>query len=195
MAKKKDDTFDDIFGGDLPVDDMEDVYILDLDYITNESNTIATSIISSILRLYNNKDFVEDHPDFKKRIDTEIESLKRMYKMAKTNEEIHDHLAQSIAKNPGNASLYMALTKVQDKIIQLDENIKKIMDGLNKICSNYQMELNFEATKKESGEEAVHGDSGLVTRGNKQFIDMMNAETDDWFQSGLLDAHYIGNKN
>lgn len=195
MAKKKDDTFDDIFGGDLPVDDMEDVYTLDLDYITNESNTIATSIISSILRLYNNKDFVEDHPDFKKRIDTEIESLKRMYKMAKTNEEIHDHLAQSIAKNPGNASLYMALTKVQDKIIQLDENIKKIMDGLNKICSNYQMELNFEATKKESGEEAVHDDSGLVTRGNKQFIDIMNAETDDWFQSDLLDLNYIGNKN
>ena len=181
MAKKKNnDPFglDDLFGDAPQTDNMEDIYTLDMDLISNESNIMASSLISSLLRLYNNKTFVDEHPDFKKRIDTEIESLKRMYKLIKTDEEVHDHLAQSIAKNPGNASLYMSLTKLQEKIIQLDDSIKKTLDGLNKLCQNFQMELNFEATRKEADPENTHDETGIVTRGNKVFIDMMNAEED-----------------
>lgn len=192
MAKKlnKEDNYtpkdlmDELFGGgDLPTDDMEDVYTIDTDLINKESNIMATSLISSVLRLYNNKDFVDEHPDFKKRIDTEIESLKRMYKMIKTDEIVHDHLVQAISKNPGNASLYMSMTKLQEKISSLDGDIKRILDGLNKICANYQMELNFEQTRKAAEDESLYDETGVVTRGNKAFIDLMNAdlEEDDGF--------------
>ena len=181
MARKKNsesyapkDLIDDLFGGeDLPTDGMEDVYTIDTDLITNESNIMATSLISSVLRLYNNKEFVDEHPDFKKRIDTEIESLKRMYKMIKTDEIVHDHLVQAISKNPGNASLYMSMTKLQEKISSLDGDIKRVLDGLNKICANYQMELNFEQTRKTSDEESSIDETGVVTRGGKAFVDMM----------------------
>ena len=188
MAKKlnKEDNYtpkdlmDELFGGgDLPTDDMEDVYTIDTDLINKESNIMATSLISSVLRLYNNKDFVDEHPDFKKRIDTEIESLKRMYKMIKTDEIVHDHLVQAISKNPGNASLYMSMTKLQEKISSLDGDIKRILDGLNKICANYQMELNFEQTRKAAEEESSYDETGVVTRGNKAFIDLMNADLED----------------
>lgn len=174
------DLMDELFGGnesDLPIDG-EDVYTIDMDLITKESNIMATSLISSVLRLYNNKEFVDEHPDFKKRIDTEIESLKRMYKMIKTDEEVHDHLVKAVSKSPGNASLYMSMIKLQEKITSLDGDIKRILDGLNKICNNYQMELNFEATKKGMDEETSYDETGVVTRGNKAFIDMMNAEKD-----------------
>lgn len=174
------DLMDELFGGnesDLPIDG-EDVYTIDMDLITKESNIMATSLISSVLRLYNNKEFVDEHPDFKKRIDTEIESLKRMYKMIKTDEEVHDHLVKAVSKSPGNASLYMSMIKLQEKITSLDGDIKRILDGLNKICNNYQMELNFEATKKGLDEETSYDETGVVTRGNKAFIDMMNAEKD-----------------
>jgi len=174
------DLMEGLFGdGGLPVDGMEDVYTIDTDLIANESNIMATSLISSVLRLYNNKDFVDEHPDFKKRIDTEIESLKRMYKMIKTDEIVHDHLVQAISKNPGNASLYMSMTKLQEKISSLDGDIKRILDGLNKICNNYQMELNFEQTRKASENENSYDETGVVTRGNKAFIDMMNDDMDD----------------
>lgn len=188
MAKKlnKEDNYtpknlmDELFGGgDLPTDDMEDVYTIDTDLINKESNIMATSLISSVLRLYNNKDFVDEHPDFKKRIDTEIESLKRMYKMIKTDEIVHDHLVQAISKNPGNASLYMSMTKLQEKISSLDGDIKRILDGLNKICANYQMELNFEQTRKAAEDESSYDETGVVTRGNKAFIDLMNADLED----------------
>lgn len=188
MAKKlnKEDNYtpkdlmDELFGsGELPTDGMEDVYTIDTDLIAKESNIMATSLISSVLRLYNNKEFVDEHPDFKKRIDTEIESLKRMYKMIKTDEIVHDHLVQAISKNPGNASLYMSMTKLQEKISSLDGDIKRILDGLNKICANYQMELNFEQTRKASDDESSIDETGVVTRGNKAFIDMMNASMPD----------------
>lgn len=184
MAKKSNytpkDLMDDLFGGDdLPIDGVEDVYTIDTDLINKESNIMATSLISSVLRLYNNKDFVDEHPDFKKRIDTEIESLKRMYKMIKTDEIVHDHLVQAISKNPGNASLYMSMTKLQEKISSLDGDIKRILDGLNKICSNYQMELNFEQTRKSAEDESSYDGTGVVTRGNKAFIDLMNADLED----------------
>ena len=158
---------------------MEEVYTIDTDLIAKESNIMATSLISSVLRLYNNKDFVDEHPDFKKRIDTEIESLKRMYKMIKTDEIVHDHLVQAISKNPGNASLYMSMTKLQEKISSLDGDIKRILDGLNKICANYQMELNFEQTRKAAEDESSYDETGVVTRGNKAFVDLMNADLDD----------------
>ena len=172
MTKKNEytpkDLMDDIFGGgDLPMDDMEDVYTIDTDLINKESNIMATSLISSVLRLYNNKEFVDEHPDFKKRIDTEIESLKRMYKMIKTDEIVHDHLVQAISKNPGNASLYMSMTKLQEKISSLDGDIKRILDGLNKICANYQMELNFEQTWKASDDESSYDETGIITRGGQ----------------------------
>ena len=174
------DLMDELFGGeDLPIDGMEEVYTIDTDLIAKESNIMATSLISSVLRLYNNKDFVDEHPDFKKRIDTEIESLKRMYKMIKTDEIVHDHLVQAISKNPGNASLYMSMTKLQEKISSLDGDIKRILDGLNKICANYQMELNFEQTRKAAEDESSYDETGVVTRGNKAFVDLMNADLDD----------------
>ena len=182
MAKKGEytpkDLMDDIFGGDdLPMDDMEDVYTIDTDLINKESNIMATSLISSVLRLYNNKEFVDEHPDFKKRIDTEIESLKRMYKMIKTDEIVHDHLVQAISKNPGNASLYMSMTKLQEKISSLDGDIKRILDGLNKICANYQMELNFAPTRKASDDESAYDETGVITRGGKAFVDMMKGDS------------------
>lgn len=171
------DMLSDLFGGeDLPIDGQaEDFYVLDMDEIGRDANIMATSMISSVLRLYNNKDFVEEHPDFKKRIDTEIESLKKLYKMAQTNEIVHDHLAQAISKNSSNASLYMALDKVQARIMTVDHSIREILDGLNKICNNYQMELNFEAVKKGDDPD----EDGMAVRGGKAFIDMMNMPDDD----------------
>lgn len=171
------DMLSDLFGGeDLPIDGQaEDFYVLDMDEIGRDANIMATSMISSVLRLYNNKDFVEEHPDFKKRIDTEIESLKKLYKMAQTNEIVHDHLAQAISKNSSNASLYMALDKVQARIMTVDHSIREILDGLNKICNNYQMELNFEAVKKGNDPD----EDGMAVRGGKAFIDMMNMPDED----------------
>lgn len=159
----------------LPIDEMEDVYEIDVLSIGNEAHIMATSNIQNLLRCYNSKEFVEEHPDFKRRIDTEIEGLRKLFKMAKIDEVIHDHLIQSIAKNPGNASLYMSHVKLQEKILAIDKEIRERVANFNKIISSYQLELNFNETKTPEGDSntAELEDGAVMSRGSKAFIEQM----------------------
>lgn len=160
------------------IDDIEDVYEVDIDLIGQDATTLAASNIQNLLRLYNNKEFTDEHPDFKRRIDTEIESLRKLYKMAKVNEQVHDHLVQSIAKNPGNASLYMALDRMQGKILLVDKQIRDQIGSFNKIITGYQMELNFQSDNgldNSDSQTSEMSDGSVMSRGNKAFIEEMKA--------------------
>jgi hypothetical protein len=147
------------------LDGLEDVYTIEMDDINQEANVIAKNKISNLLVLYDNSDFVNAHPEFKKRIDTEIESLRRLLKMAKTNEIIHDNLAKAISHNPSNASLYMALTKLQANIMSIQTQINELMEGFNKLCKAYQTEINFEPENQSEEKQQKN-----VFRGSKAFI-------------------------
>lgn len=163
----------------IPVDGLENIYELDLDIIGQDANTMASSSIQNLLRCYNSKEFVEEHPDFKRRIDTEIEGLRKLYKMAKIDEEIHDHLCTAISKNPSNASLYMVQVRVQDKILTIDKEIRERIAGFNKIISGYQLELNFSETRIPDTDVSTTtelDDGAVLSRGSKAFIEQMNQE-------------------
>lgn len=159
------------------VDDMEDVYDIDIDLITKDADTLAASNVQNLLRLYNNKEFADTHPDFKRRIDTEIESLRKLYKMAKVNDYVHDHLVKSIAKSPDNASLYLALDRMQGKILAVDKQIRDQIASFNKIITAYQMELNFAMDNEISNNNTTTNldDGSIMTRGSKSFVEQMKA--------------------
>jgi hypothetical protein len=168
---------------DLNIDDMEDVYEVDVELIDKEANTLASSNVQNLVRLYNNKEFVEEHPDFRKRIDTEIESLRKLYKMAKIDEQVHDHLVTAISKNPGNASLYKALDYLQSKMLSIDKQIRDQIAGFNKIISGYQLELNFAETDRATSDDgstvSEREDGSVISRGSKAFIESMKANTEN----------------
>jgi len=170
------DLFEDIPAG-ISVDDAEDVYTIDIDLISQDAGTLAASNIQNLLRLYNNKEFCDEHPDFKRRIDTEIESLRKLYKMARVDEEVHDHLVTAISNHPGNASLYKSLDSIQGKILSIDKQIRDQINDFNKIITAFQMELNFGATDSQPGatpEQTTELEDGSVlSRGNKAFIEQM----------------------
>lgn len=162
----------------LEVDDLEDVYEIDIDLIAKDANTLAASNVQNLLRLYNNKQFTDEHPDFKRRIDTEIESLRKLYKMAKVNEEVHDHLVHAIAKKPSNASLYMSLDRVQGKILAIDAKIREQIATFNKIITGFQMELNFAQDNDLTGDPNQSSeleDGSVLSRGGKAFVEQMKA--------------------
>ena len=174
--KYMNDLFSDAKQLGVPVDDMEDVYEVDIDLITKDASTLAASNVQNLLRLYNNKQFTDEHPDFKRRIDTEIESLRKLYKMASVNEQVHDHLVTSISKNPGNASLYMALDRIQGKMLSVDKQIRDQISNFNKIITGYQMELNFAENDRSSdgdGTTTEREDGSIISRGRKAFIEEM----------------------
>lgn len=151
------------------LDGLEDVYDIDIVNINDEAKRTANSRINNLLQLYNNEAFIEAHPEFKKRIDTEIETLRRLIKMAQTNEIIHDNLAKAISHNPNNASLYMALTRLQSNIMSIQTQIHEVMEGFNKMCKTYQTEINFEPETNSEEQEV----SSNVHRGRKSFITEM----------------------
>ena len=157
------------------LDDLEDVYEIDIDNIGGDANTLAASNVQNLLRLYNNKEFTDEHPDFKRRIDTEIESLRMLYKMKKINEVVHDHLIISITKHPGNASLYKALDSIQGRMLSVDGKIRDQIANFNKIITSYQMELNFAQDNDLGGDSSTAelDDGSVMSRGNKAFIEQM----------------------
>ena len=177
----------------VDLDDLEDVYNIDIDVIGKDANTLAASNIQNLLRLYNNKEFTDEHPDFKRRIDTEIESLRMLYKMKHINEEVHDHLVNSIAKHPGNASLYMALDRMQGKMLSIDKQIREQIADFNKIITGYQMELNFARDNDldKGGNTSELEDGSVMSRGNKSFIEQMRADYEQETSDNSLDPENL----
>lgn len=177
----------------VDLDDLEDVYNIDIDDIGKTANTLAASNIQNLLRLYNNKEFTDEHPDFKRRIDTEIESLRMLYKMRHINEEVHDHLVNSIAKHPGNASLYMALDRMQGKMLSIDKQIRAQIADFNNIITGYQMELNFARDNdlNKGGNTSEFEDGSVMSRGNKSFIEQMRADDEPETSNNSLDPENL----
>ena len=161
-------------GIDMPkIDDMPLIEI-DLDGIDNESKSAAADLVENISKLYCDENFLKQHPSFKKRIDNELESLRVLIKMRKTDEVAHDFLLKAIQGNSGNASLYKSLTEVQKTILSITTKMSEVITGLNTILKGYQLEINFEKEEKEA-EEATSNplEGSSINRGSKDFIKQM----------------------
>lgn len=162
---------------DVSIDGMQLVDI-PIDDISDEAAQEAALLIENLSKFYYDEDFMRNHPSFKKRVDTDLESLRILFKMRKSDEVAHDLLLNAIAGNSGNASLYRSLTEIQKTIISITTKICDIITGLNNLMKGYQLELNFdqdENIEEGSGEEKESTD---VTRcrGSKDFIKKMNEE-------------------
>lgn len=146
---------------------------IDLDGINESAKIDAISLIDNLSKLYYDEDFMKRNPTFKKRVDTDLESLRILFKMRKTDEEAHDILIKAIAGNSSNASLYKSLSEMQKTIISITTKICDIIDGLNNLMKGYQTELiNKEEETDELDEDNF--DPTSTCRGTKLFIEQMN---------------------
>lgn len=160
--------------------DGVNVVDIDIDNINESSERSAQELVENLSKFYYNEDFMKRNPSFKKRVDADIESLRVLIKMRKTDEMAHDILIQAISGNSSNASLYRSLSEIQKTIISITTKMNEIITSLNNMMKGYQLELNFEETenKEESQEESSSTNS--AHRGSKQFIEsMMFADQDE----------------
>lgn len=164
---KIDGLFDDFPANDIL--DAEELVNIDIDEITEESNKDALELIGNIEKYYYDEDFMKNNPKLKKRIDSELESLRILLKMRKSDEVTHDVLIKAISKNSSNASLYRSLTEIQKTIISITTKISEIITDLNNLLKNYQLEINFKDEDNENDidpHKAIHN----ASRGTKDFI-------------------------
>ena len=176
----------DIFDDDINLEgivDAEEIVNIDIDGIDDNSIIDARAMVENLSKFYYDEEFMKANPSLKKRIDSELESLRILIKMRKSDEKTHDILLKAIAKNSSNASLYRALTEVQKATLSITKQINDIVNGLNGLLKNYQLEIQWKdetAESKDDNEEDVE-EIKDIHKGTKAFIEQMNQDEDDLF--------------
>lgn len=151
--------------------DAEPILDINMDEIGAEAVEDATALVSNLSKFYYNEEFMANNPTFKKRVDSELESLRVLIKMRKSDEIAHDNLMKAIANNSSNASLYRSLAEIQKTILSITSKMGDIITGLNNMMKNYQLELNFSEQETADPDISLSNDTH---RGSKDFINMMN---------------------
>lgn len=168
LFEKNNPQLDDL---NLPIDGV-DMIDIDTDALDKESQAAAEDMIANLSKLCGDEEFIKNNPAFKKRVDAELESMRILIKMRKSDEVAHDLLLKAIGGNSGNASLYRALSEIQKTILAVTTKITDIINGLNTLMKGYQLELDFKENAESDEEEKV--DSKATFRGSKDFIKAMN---------------------
>ena len=160
--------------------DIDGMQLVDIDFdgIEESAKADAVALIENLEKFYYNDDFMKQHPTFKKRIDADLESLRILFKMRKSDETAHDLIMKAIQGNSGNASLYKSLSEMQKTIISITTKIGDIVTTLNTLMKGFQLELEFDNQQEDGDEQPAETTSIRTTRGSKEFIERMNREQD-----------------
>lgn len=159
---------------DGTIDGLEIVNI-PIEDISKTAEDKAQLLIKDLTEFYYDPEFLKKNPNFKKRVDNDLESLRMLLKMRAADEVTHDVIIKAIAANSSNASLYASLTKIQTTILQITTKIETIVNNLTTMIKGYQMELNFKMEQETlTNDDNDEIDLESQHKGSKSFIEMMN---------------------
>lgn len=167
---------------DLIDNSEEDVVNIDTDHIDDESLKEATDLVENLKDIYTDPKFMKNNPKFANRLKTEIESLRILLKMRKSDEVAHDILLHAISRNSSNASLYRSLSDIQKTILSTTADLSTKIKDINAMLKNIQLEIfqekQDEIIDQETGE--INKENEQTTfRGSKDFIKQMRQEMDE----------------
>ena len=156
------------------VDPNESIEVVEIpiEEIEDAAHKLAISLVDNLSVFYYNETFLKENPLFKKQVDKDIDSLRILLKMRKSDEVTHDILVRSIGQNPGNASLYRSLSEVQKTMLSIQTKIDDTIKSLNTFMKGYQMEINFNTSKEE---EENSDEIKTATKGSKSFIESLKS--------------------
>ena len=168
------------------IDNEEDIVNIDTDRIDDESLHEAVDLVENLKDIYADPEFMKNNPKFATRLKTEVESLRILLKMRKSDEVAHDILLGAIGKNSSNASLYRSLSDIQKTILSTTADLTAKIKDINSMLKNIQLELNFkqelqgESVDRETVEIIDSNQTEQTTfRGSKDFIKQMRQELDN----------------
>lgn len=165
--------------------DIEDLFVdpegivedINITEIEDQAKSASFALCRNLREVYFDEEFMKNNPRFKERLDVELESLRVLVKMRKSDEIAHDLCLRSIGMNTNNASLYKALSGIQSSMLSIQRQMDDTVKNINNLLKNVQLELNFDNNPQNNtqGQQEIPLDSN-TTRGSKKFIEMMNQE-------------------
>ena len=162
---------------DLFVDPEGIVEDINITEIEEQAKSASFALCRNLREVYFDEEFMKNNPRFKERLDVELESLRVLVKMRKSDEIAHDLCLRSIGMNTNNASLYKALSGIQSSMLSIQRQMDDTVKNINNLLKNVQLELNFDNNQQNNTQvqQEIPLDSN-TTRGSKKFIEMMNQE-------------------
>ena len=162
---------------DLFVDPEGIVEDINITEIEDQAKSASFALCRNLREVYFDEEFMKKNPRFKERLDVELESLRVLVKMRKSDEIAHDLCLRSIGMNTNNASLYKALSGIQSSMLSIQRQMDDTVKNINNLLKNVQLELNFDNNQQNNtqGKQEIPLDPN-TTRGSKKFIEMMNQE-------------------
>lgn len=158
----------------FPVDDedTEDLVLdIDLEALDSASEEEASDMVRVITDLFYDEDLRKSHPRKFKRIQLEIETLRGLIKMRKTDEKAHDALIKAIIDNKSNPSLYKSMAEIQKTSIAITNKIHDTIDRISQLCTELMDDDHKDNMVLEEDNGMEVGES--IHRGTKEFIEEM----------------------
>lgn len=150
---------------------------IDIEAIEQEAKESSFAMCKNLREIYFDEEFMAKNPKFKERLDVELESLRVLIKMRKSDEIVHDLCLRSIGMNANNGSLYKALSGIQKSMLNIQIQMDTTVRNINNLLKNVQLELNFDSHEKQEGQPAAEVPlDPNTTRGSKRFIEQMKEE-------------------
>ena len=159
---------------DLDIDPTGIAEDINIANIEEEAKNASFAVCKNLRELYFDEDFMRRNPRLKERLDIELESLRVLIKMRKSDEITHDLCLRSIGLNTNNASLYKSLTSIQSSMLSIQKQMDETIKNINALLKNVQLELNFDAKNEEEITQISPQTNQNTTRGTTSFIEMMN---------------------
>ena len=161
----------------ITIDPSEFAEEIDVQEIEKVAKEESFAMCKNLRDIYFDEEFMKKNPKLKERLDIELESLRVLIKMRKSDEIVHDLCLKSVGMNPNNGSLYKSLTGIQKSMLNIQIQMDTTVRNINSLLKNVQLEFDFEKQQAQENQPQSEVPSDpSITRGSKRFIEQMNAE-------------------
>ena len=144
---------------------------INMDKVNSDAESQAEYITERMSNYYFDQEWVDNHPYIKPKIAQEIQNIRRLLKMLTINEKAQDSIIMSIAINASKATLYSALTALQNSTLNIQKQLDELISNLELTFKS--MQTDCEKTFVEKDKEKDEKTGSMVVRGSREFIKEM----------------------
>lgn len=145
---------------------------LDLQQVETESASQAQFIVERLSGYYFSQKYVDEHPYIICKIQTEMQSVRRLLKMLTINEKAQDSIIMAIALSMSKSTLYQSLTSLQNSTLSIQKQLDDVVTKLEDIFRMMQEECEKSFEEKDKEDD---GTGKMVIKGSREFIEEMTA--------------------